>query len=200
MTTSPALLRGRPNGPGSEAIDDVGLVMSLSRVLFALHRYRQGAAPARSPRSGPRADAGNLETILNASSRVPTSRRGAERPWNLMVEVAAGAVASDQGEPPTVRAARRSNAAAVFDRPAKAIGVLEREAAQLRAGLSPIARRAVELLERKSTLPLVSRLDGDTCGECHLRLPTALAGSVSPETVERCPNCKRVLIADGRAS
>ena len=87
-----------------------------------------------------------------------------------------------------------------FDRPAKAIGVLEREAADLRAGLSPLARRAVELLERKSTLPLTSRVDGGACSECHLRLPTSLACSVAAETVERCPNCKRVLIADGRAS
>lgn len=199
MTTSPALLRGRPIGPGPDATNDVGLVVSLSRVLIDLHRYPQGAT-ARSPRSRPRADVSNLNTILNASSRVPTSRRGAEGRWSPTVEVTAGAVASDQDEPTMVRAARRTNAGAVFDRPAKAIGVLEREAAGLRAGLSPLARGAVELLERKSRLPLVSRVDGGTCSECHLRLPTGLACSVAPETVERCPNCKRVLIADGRAS
>lgn len=200
MTNSSALLRARPIGPGSDETADVRLVVSLSRVLVDLHRYRQGAATARSPWSRLRTDAGNLETFLNASSRVPTSRRGAQRPWNLIVEVTAGAVASNHGEPTMVRATRRTNTAAVFDRPTKAIGVLEREAADLRSGLSPLARRAVELLERKSTLPLVSRVDGGACSECHLRLPTGLACSVAPETVESCPNCKRLLIADGRAS
>jgi len=84
--------------------------------------------------------------------------------------------------------------------PKTAIASLEREAAELRARLSSRAESAVDVLDRKGTLPLVSQIDGVACSQCHLRLPTALAGSVAASAFERCPHCKRVVIATTRAS
>jgi predicted nucleic acid-binding Zn-ribbon protein len=80
----------------------------------------------------------------------------------------------------------------------KAIVALEREAEELRANLSLVAGRVLEVLLQKKRLPIVASLEAGACGECHLFLPTALASSVSTsQTLHQCLHCKRILVARG---
>jgi hypothetical protein len=97
-----------------------------------------------------------------------------------------------------------SAAVSVVSARSKANGVLERRAAELRALLSPPTLRLLDALATRHISPPIAVFVDKTCGQCHVRLPTALASAVVRDsTLHRCPHCKRVLVraaSDGLAS
>jgi hypothetical protein len=85
----------------------------------------------------------------------------------------------------------------LFDELAETVERLRREAAATAEYLSPAGRRSYEGLRRLKKLPFVARLRGGLCGECHVKLPSALAGAaLSGAEVCTCPFCSRLLWSD----
>jgi predicted nucleic acid-binding Zn-ribbon protein len=75
---------------------------------------------------------------------------------------------------------------------------LERDALAIRASLSEAARRIYDAFTRARRLPLVARVRAGLCGECNLRLPSAMGTFVNTSTtLWLCPHCSRVLLPDG---
>jgi hypothetical protein len=164
-----------------------------------LHRCRQEAAAATIRLRHEHARVAHVEAVLQADSAALNRLKGAGEPDQVTVEVLDDAVAGGKRayESATRGVARSTDMLRpLLTRLSKAIVELERDAEDLRTKLSPIAGGAFDVLMRKKTLPLVCSLDGGACGECHLFLPTAIAGSVAArQTVLRCPHCRRVLVA-----
>jgi hypothetical protein len=108
----------------------------------------------------------------------PTSEDGKPTDLNLLVELAA-----------TYRNLER------LRRDFTSADQLERRADTLRTKLSPPTARLLDTLARRTVSPPVAALENGACGECHVRLPTALANAVVRDsTAHRCPHCKRILV------
>ena len=183
---------------------DTDLLVRLSEVAVSLGRLRHDKAIATTELRQGRARVAHLEALLRADSLALAHLRHTADADGVTVDVLDRAVAGDQ------RAFASANDRATLDtsslapllgRLSKAIATLESQADGLRSQLSPPTALALETLSRKNVLPLVSTLDRGACGECHLRLPTALASAPALRSgVHRCPHCKRILVpppADG---
>jgi hypothetical protein len=172
--------------------------MKLSEVSVNLQRLRQEEATAATELRQDRSRVIHIEALLQADALALASLRNGADADRVAVDLLDDAVAGDR------RAFASANAKAVRDtdtlgplleRLSRAIAELESQAADLRSRLSPATAHALDTLLRKNVLPLVSALDRGACGVCHLRLPTALAGSTALRgAVHRCPHCKRILV------
>jgi predicted nucleic acid-binding Zn-ribbon protein len=183
-------------------MDDIALLIRLSQVRVELHRCRGEAATAATRLRQRRARVAQARALLRADSLALATARDAGEPDQVTAEVLGEALAGSlRDQESASRRAVRSIGAfrPLLARLSAASEGLEEEAANLRAKLSPLAVRALEILERKAILPLVASLDEGACGECHLCVPTALASAVgASRAIQRCPHCKRILVARDR--
>jgi len=172
----------------------------------SLRRLRHEEAIATTELRQGHAGVVHLEALLRADSLALANLRNTADADRVAVDVLDQAVAGDKRAFASANdRARRgtSSLGPLLERLSKGIADLESQADSLRSQLSPPIAHALETLSRKRILPLVSTLDRGACGECHLRLPTALANAPALRSaVHRCPHCKRVLVparADGPA-
>ena len=204
MSTSAAATIDGQSESESNPAEDLALLLRLSHVRVELHRYRQEAAGASAHVRQRQARVSLVGAIFHADAVALATVRKVVAPDRVTVDVLREAVAGGRRDYDSAsrRAARSTGAIrALLARLSAAIAQLEEEADGLRAQASPLARRVLEVLERKGTLPLVASLDGRACGECHLSVPTALASAVATRpAVQRCPHCNRVLVARDRMS
>jgi predicted nucleic acid-binding Zn-ribbon protein len=121
-------------------------------------------------------------------------------------------VAPDRGAPdvlddvlpgaPQARASANDNAARgserltpFLERLSRATTALERRAEELRAKLSPATAQLLDTLAKRHVSPPIATLGDSACGQCNVRVPTALANAIiSDSTMHRCPHCKRILV------
>jgi hypothetical protein len=187
----------RPSSPLELEVRDIDILTRLSRVSIDLHQLRQAAAEATGDLRSRRSSVVLAEALLLRANGVAVESLGGRRD-RVTIEVLDDAIAGNRLalESAACRAANATDSVTpLLPRLKAAISSLQGEADELRAELSPLAERAVVILARKKVLPIVAGLDHQTCGECHLRLPTALAGSVALKTgLHRCPHCKRILV------
>lgn len=202
MTTTVWATVEQRRGAEVDATDDISLLVRLSSVRVELHRYRQEAATATTRLRERRSQVRQRRALLDADSLALAAVRDVGVPDRVAADILSEAVAGGQRDYES--AFRRASGSVGALRPflthlSSAITRLEREAANIRAALTPFAVRALDVLERKGTLPLVAHLHDGACGECHLCVPTALASAVGTSVgVQRCPHCKRVLVARGQ--
>jgi predicted nucleic acid-binding Zn-ribbon protein len=187
-------------GPGQRqtTAPDVELLTKLSSLHVSLERYRKETASTGERLRRQRHQATRVEALLQADSAALEALRAAPEPDRVTLEILDEAVAGGQR---AYDAATRGIACSndtlgpELVRTMTAIAAAEREALELRRTLSPVAVRILDVLLRKRTLPLVSYVSGRACAECHLSLPTALAGAVRKTGgLHWCPHCKRVLL------
>ena len=189
------LLQRRLRTPGRP----ISSCWSSSQMFAATSDACSGTRRARMPISGSAARASYTWTLFCARTRSRWRRCGrATRrigsPWNLWT----------MPSPERARRAHRRKTARPGPRirwaqcwrgsPGRSLD-LERQANALRARLSPPTARLLDLLARRNISPPVAALENSACGECHVRLPTALANAmVRGSTAHRCPHCKRILV------
>jgi hypothetical protein len=114
---------------------------------------------------------------------------------HVSLEKALAAIADGRGQ--DLGLAPRRRGPALFDELAETVERLRRDAAATAEYLSPAGRRSYEGLRRLKKLPFVARLRDGLCGECHVKLPSALAGAVfSGSELRGCPFCGRLLWND----
>ena len=197
MTTDAALSSRLPSSFGSDPTD-VALLALLSEVSVSLRHLRHEAAKATTDLRQRRMRVARIETLLRADSRALETLHNSAGADQVTIDVLDTAVAGGQRAFASAKeraASGTESLGPLLERLSKAIADLERQADDLRSQLSPSTARAVAALSRTSVLPLVSTLDRGACGQCHLRLPTALASSTSLHAaLHRCPHCKRILV------
>jgi len=112
---------------------------------------------------------------------------------HISLEKALAAVADARAQNPGPDASRRMGPK-LFDELAETVERLRRDAASTSQHLSSATHRSYEGLRRQARLPLVAFVRDGLCGECHVRLPSALAGAVmSGPELRSCPFCGRLL-------
>jgi hypothetical protein len=107
-------------------------------------------------------------------------------------------VAADRASRDELRGKARAARSAELhiERLARDIKTLEREIESLRTDLSPLGHVTYFALVRASRLPLVAMLTDGACSGCHMRVPSALVGSIlNKGGIQKCPSCDRVLLA-----
>ena len=188
-----------PSTPTSDARPaDLILLVELADVCGNLRRLRRDSASANADLRQRRSRVIHLDALLRADSIALATLRESDTADRVAVEILDDAVAGAR----TARASAKDSAARAADslgpmleRLSRAITHLERQANALRARLSPPTARLLDLLARRNISPPVAALENSACGECHVRLPTALANAmVRGSTAHRCPHCKRILV------
>jgi len=188
-----------PSAPASDARPtDLTLLVELAEVCRNLRRLRRDSASANADLRQRRSRVIHLDALLRADSIALATLRESDTSDRVAVEILDDAVAGAR----TARASAKDSATRAADslgpmleRLARAITHLERRANALRTRLSPPTARLLDLLARRNISPPVAALENSACGECHVRLPTALANAmVRGSTAHRCPHCKRILV------
>ena len=177
---------------------DLILLVELAEVCGHLRRLRRDSASANADLRQRRSRVIHLDALLRANSSALAALRESETADRVAVEVLDDAVAGAR----TARVLAKDSAARtadslgrMLDRLSRAITHLERQANALRARLSPPTARLFDLLARRNISPPVAALENSACGECHVRLPTALANAmIRGSSAHRCPHCKRILV------
>jgi predicted nucleic acid-binding Zn-ribbon protein len=177
---------------------DLILLVELAEVCGNLRRLRRDSASANADLRQRRSRVIHLDALLRADSIALATLRESDTADRVAVEILDDAVDGAR----TARASAKDSAARAADslgpmleRLSRAITHLERQANALRARLSPPTARLLDLLARRNISPPVAALEHSACGECHVRLPTALANAmVRGSTAHRCPHCKRILV------
>ena len=197
MTTRAALTP--PSTPTDTKPTDFVLLVELAQVCGSIRLLRRNSASANADLRRRRSRVIHLDALLRADSIALAALRDSDTADRVAVEILDDAVAGAR----TARAWANDSAAQAADslgplleRLSRAITDLEHQANVLRARLSPPTARLLDLLERRNVSPPVAVLENSACGECHVRLPTALANTmIRGLTVHRCPHCKRILVA-----
>ena len=188
--------------PPSRATSDVNptdfdLLVELADVSWRLRSLRRDSATANADLRRRRSRVIHLEALLRADSVALATLRKDDAD-QVGVEILEDAIAGARKECASANDSAVSAAdslAPLLERLFRATTELERQAKAIRARLSPPMDRLLETLARRDISPQVARLEDNTCGECHMRLPTALANAiVRDSTVYRCPHCKRVVV------
>ena len=188
-----------PSTPTSDGkATDFTLLVELAEVCGNLRRLRRDSANANADLRQRRLRVIRLDALLRADSAALATLRESDTADRVTVQILDDAVAGAR------RASASANGSAtrgadslgpLFERLSRAIGHLERQAEALRARLSPPMARLLDLLARRSISPPIAALDNNACGECHVRLPTALANAmIRDSAAHRCPHCKRILV------
>jgi hypothetical protein len=182
---------------------DADLLLRLSGIHAALSRSEQSEAGPRANLRQQQIDALHFETVLRSDELALASLKtggGSEQAAVAVLETALAGAIEAHGS--ARRRLDRSNGttAPLLEHFAQTIKSLEREANAARKELSSEGLRHYGALLRLKRLPFVAYVRGGLCGECHLRLPSALASSVSTgATDHRCPFCIRLLLPDAPA-
>lgn len=177
---------------------DLILLVELAEVCGHLRRLRRDSVSANADLRQRRSRVIHLDALLRANSSALAALRESETADRVAVEILDDAVAGAR----TARVLAKDGAARTADslgrmleRLSRAITHLERQANALRARLSPPTARLFDLLARRNISPPVAALENSACGECHVRLPTALANAmIRGSSAHRCPHCKRILV------
>lgn len=197
VTTYPAATP--PPTPTSEARPtDFSLLVELAEVSRSLQRLRRDSATANADLRHRRSRVIHLDALLRADSIALATLRRSDAADRVAVDIlddaVAGALKARASANDSVAKAADS-LGPLLERLSTAIAHLERQANALRAKLSPPVARLLDALARRCISPPVATLENSACGECHVRLPTALANAmIRDSTVHRCPHCKRILV------
>jgi predicted nucleic acid-binding Zn-ribbon protein len=148
-----------------------------------------------------------VDALLRADSIALATMRKSDTADPIDVEILDDAVAGARRARASANDSATRAAGSVgplLQRVSQAITDLERQAEALQAKLSPPTARLLDLLVRRNISPPIAALENTACGECHVRLPTALANAmIRDSAAHRCPHCKRILVpavASGLAS
>ncbi|HVV48037.1 MAG TPA: hypothetical protein VHO06_00095 [Polyangia bacterium] len=198
MTTNAVLTP--PSTPTSDAKPptESSLLIELGEVYRNLQGLRRESAAANADLRQRRSQVIHLDSLLRADSVALATLRESDGADKVAVEILDDAVAGARKARATandsaVRAA--DSLGPLLERLSRAITRLERQAAELRARLSPPTGRLLDALARRDVSPPIATLVNSACGECHMRLPTAQANAMIRDlTAHRCPHCKRVLV------
>jgi predicted nucleic acid-binding Zn-ribbon protein len=139
-----------------------------------------------------------LEATLQSDERALAAMRGGSTGDRVALDVLE---AAREGAAKAYRAASRRLAtsketiAPLLQHLVETLEKLDQDASEAREGLSRGALKCYEGLLRLKKLPFVAHVEAGACGECHLKLPSAFAGTVSDgTTLFRCALCGRVLL------
>jgi predicted nucleic acid-binding Zn-ribbon protein len=179
-------------------LTDFVLLVELVEICGKLRRLRQDSASANADLRQRRSRVIHLDAASRADSIALASLRKSDAADRVALEILDDAVAGTR----KARASAHESAARaagslgpLLERLSGAIAHLERQANAVRGRLSPPTARLLDALARRSISPPVASLENGACGECHVRLPTALANAmVRDSTAHRCPHCKRILV------
>jgi predicted nucleic acid-binding Zn-ribbon protein len=174
------------------------VLLELAEIWGNLRRLRRDSAGASADLRRRRSRVIHLDALLHADSIALATLRESDTADRVAVEILDDAVAGAR----KARASANDSAARaagslgpLLERLSRAIAHLESQADALRARLSPPTARLVDLLVRRNVSPPVAALENNACGECHVRLPTALANAmIRGSTAHRCPHCNRILV------
>lgn len=177
---------------------DFSVLVELAKVDGDLRRLRQESANAHVDLHQRRSRVVHLDALLRADSIALAALQNSGKSDRVEVDVLDDAVAGARRARVSANesAARASESLGpLLERLSRAITHLEREGKELRTQLSPPTARLLDTLTRRNISPPVATLDNSACGECHVRLPTALANAMLREqSAHRCPHCKRILV------
>jgi predicted nucleic acid-binding Zn-ribbon protein len=200
MTTIAVLTPPSTSTSDAKPPTDLSLLMELAETYGNLQSLRRESASANADLRQRRSQVIHLDALLRADSVALATLRESDRADRVAVEILDEAVAGARKARATandsaVRAA--DSLGPLLGRLSRAITRLERQAMELRARLSPPTGRLLDALARRDVSPPVATLVNSACGECHVRLPTALANAMIRDlTAHRCPHCKRVLVPE----
>lgn len=174
------------------------MLVELTEISAKLRCLRRDSANANADLRQRRSRVIHLDALLRADSIALATLRQSDSADQVAMEILDDAVAGAR----RARASANDSAASAADslgplleRLSRAIAHLERQAKVLQAKLSPATARLLDLLVRRNISPPVAALENSACGECHVRLPTALANAmIRGSTAHRCPHCKRIIV------
>src|SRR5260370_38753581 len=136
---------------------DVEFLLRLSQVQIDLHRYREASANTTACLQQRRVHVLKRKTLLRGDSVALANARNTNNPDQLTIDIPQEAVGgSDRLLQSATRHEMRSTDALLplLARLSETIAALEREADDLRTGLSIPGKRAFDALARKNTLPI----------------------------------------------
>jgi hypothetical protein len=198
VSTSAALMTPSATNADDKPTD-FSLLVELAEVCGNLQRLRRDSASANADLRQRRSRLIHLDALLHADSIALATLRKSDTADRVAVDILDDAVRGAR----KARASANDSAAQAADslgplleRLSRAITHLERQSKALRARLSLPTARILDALARRNVSPAVAAIVNSACGECHVRLPTALANAMIRDlTAHRCPHCKRILVS-----
>lgn len=197
VTTSAALTPPSTTTSDGEPTDFV-LLVELAEACGNLRRLRRDSATANADLRQRRSRVVRLDALLRADANALATLRKSDAADRVAVDILDEAVTGARKARASANdSATRSadSLGPLLERLSRAITHLERQAQALRAKLSPATSRLLDVLARRNISPPVATIENGACGECHVRLPTALENAMIRDlTAHRCPHCKRILV------
>ena len=184
--------------PGDLQAQDSALLIRLSAIQASILRFERSAAQIRLQLREQQIEVTRYETTLRSDQRALAALKSDARPDRVALDVLEAAL---EGAAKAHRSATkrqedsRDTTAPLLQHLVESMEALDREAADAREQLSSGALKCYEGLLRLRKLPFVAHVQAGVCGECHLKLPSALAAAVSERSaLIRCPLCGRILL------
>jgi predicted nucleic acid-binding Zn-ribbon protein len=178
--------------------EDAELLIRLSGIHSALLRSERSETAIRIQLREQQIEVSQLEAVFGSDERALTSLKNGTAADRVAVEVLETALAGAENALHAARvrlAQLKETTAPLLRHLEDTLGKLRKDAGTAKEDLSSSTRRFYEGLVRLKKLPLVAYFQAGLCGECHLKLPSALAGTVlTGSTLLRCPLCGRVLL------
>ena len=182
----------------SSDLEDAALLTRLSAVHAALLRCERSKTAIQTELREQQVEVAHREAVFRSDEYALGSLRNGTTADRLAVEVLETALAGADKALHAVRARLgqlKETTAPLARHLDDALEKLRSDASTAKERLSPSSRRFYEGMVRLKKLPLVAHLRAGLCSECHLKVPSAIAGTVlSGSTLARCPLCGRVLL------